>query len=220
MQKIKDVVFVVGKSTRIEYNRTMKSDTIAKKLGYIKVAVQSNKTDIALYATDELSRKENVSEHTFSISLIFWTFKEDLIDEFPELNISRVYDMIQIHDLAEIYSSDISTWIHRDKDKKKAIDEEDAIAKLSLYLPESKSKDLKDLFHEFEEMKSIEAKVVKGIDRLSHAIQRLITKQGWKKENHNERDLDSIQLPRVSFSKTLLEVYELLKEEAKGSNLL
>jgi putative hydrolase of HD superfamily len=182
--------------------------------------MQTKSVERAVFATDKLTRKENVAEHTFMMSLIFWTIKEDLCIEFPTLNIVKVYDMIQIHDLVEIYTQDISTWTHLDADKSKDNNEAVAAEQIAESLPTIKAHEYKSLIAEIEEHSTVEAKIVKGIDRLSPAIQRLLTKQGWVTEGHTEADLDNIQLSRISFSKTLTSIYDLLKVEAKGLGLL
>ncbi len=193
---------------------------LSKKYEHIKFSMLTKTIERAVFASADLARKENVAEHTFMMSLIFWTLKEDLLEEFPTLNVSKVYDMIQIHDLAEIITQDISTWTHLDNNADKDKNEKIANEEIAKNLPEKKSTEYNNLIKELESFASLEAKLVKGIDRLSPAIQRVVTKQGWVTESHTEADLDNIQLPRVNFSKTLSSIYSLLKIEAKELGIL
>ena len=80
--------------------------------------------------------------------------------------------------------------------------------------------ELLDLWHEYEEGSTIESKIVRGIDRLNPAFMRLVTKQGWADVDGSTKTLDEVQLPRVSFSKTLMALYEDIKSQAVVEGLL
>lgn len=193
---------------------------INKKWEYIKFSMQEKSVERAVRATPNSERMENIAEHTWSVSLIFWTFKEDFQKEFPQINVERIYDMIQIHDLGEILIQDLSTWIHKDKDSNRVSNEAEAMRKISGILGKEKETELQALYEELENLTTTEAKIVKGIDRISPVIQRFITNTSWKEANHSEADVDAIQLPKIGFSKTLLALYEIIKKEAKEAGLL
>lgn len=77
-----------------------------------------------------------------------------------------------------------------------------------------------DRWHEFEAGETLESKIARGIDRINPAIMRLTTGQGWLDVNGDVAHLDHIQLARVEFSSTLLELYNSVKEEALEKGLL
>lgn len=190
------------------------------KWEFLKYSLQVKKIERAVLSTDSSTRKENVAEHTYSMSLIFWIFKEDFVEEFPKLNVLKVYDLIQIHDIVEIIASDVSTWDHLDSSTQRISDEKEATKTISKLLSGKKRSEYLDLYDEYEKQETTESKLVKGIDRISPAIQRVITRQGWIKEGHSEQDLDNIQINKVKISGTLLSLYNILKLEAKEQDLL
>lgn len=187
---------------------------------YIKFSMRLKEIERSVFATPAKTRKENVAEHSWSMAAIFWILKEDFKKEFPEMNSEKVYDLIQMHDLVEINTGDVSTWVHKDKDQTKEEKESQSLEIIVSLINSEKAIAFKNLFLELEAKETIESKIVKGIDRISPAIQRVFTGQGWKDENLSEKDLDDIQLPRVQFSKVLTSLYEVLKEEAKTSGIL
>ena len=64
---------------------------------------------------------------------------------------------------------------------------------------------------------------MKSIDRLDPVLHRTAFKVGWKGNVEEEfatiPALDSRQLPRHSFSKTLTKIYEIIKKEAISSGM-
>jgi putative hydrolase of HD superfamily len=76
-----------------------------------------------------------------------------------------------VHDLVEVYTGDV---FHFYKDKKKSmIEEEIAAKKLKEKLPEDIGDEIYNLWKEFEEMKTSEAKLVQALDKLDPVLQDL-----------------------------------------------
>ena len=128
--------------------------------------------DATRHCTTSNRRPESVAEHSWRMALMEYFLK----DEFPEADIDKVIRMCLIHDLGEAFTGDIPTF-----DKTKA-DEETEEAQLDRWvasLPENLSEDMRALFAEMNERKTLEAKIYKALDGLEAVIQ------------HNESPLDT-----------------------------
>jgi len=128
--------------------------------------------DATRHCTTSNRRPESVAEHSWRMALMAYFLK----DEFPEADMDKVIRMCLIHDLGEAFTGDIPTF-----DKTKA-DEETEEAQLGRWvasLPENLSEDMRALYAEMNERKTLEAKIYKALDGLEAVIQ------------HNESPLDT-----------------------------
>jgi len=121
-------------------------------------------------------RKESAAEHSWSC-LILADYLMDLIGE--KLDKMRVYELLIYHDMVEIETGDINL-LEQEKRKGKKETEREAIRKLKEKLPERMGKKVEELFEEFEEGKSKEARLAKAIDALDAEIHELDYKEDWK----------------------------------------
>ncbi len=117
-------------------------------------------------------RQESVAEHSWRLSLMAYFIK----DEFPEADTARIILMSLFHDIGEAITGDIPSFYKREKDE--AV-EENAVTELLETLPESYRKELEELFAEMKAMKTLEAKIYRGLDKLEAVLQ------------HNEADLST-----------------------------
>ncbi|MDD4493926.1 MAG: HD domain-containing protein [Eubacteriales bacterium] len=124
-------------------------------------------------------RRENDAEHSWHMALMAVLLSEYSTDK--NLNILRVIKMALVHDLVEIDAGD--TYCYDDKgqlDKKER--EEKAAHRLFNILPADQAKEIMDLWQEFEERKTPEAKFAAGLDRLQPLILNYNTCGfSWKK---------------------------------------
>ena len=155
------------------------------------------------YTSDD--RKESVAEHCWRVALMaYW-----MEDEFPEVDINKVIKMCLIHDLGECFTGDIPTF-----DKKQVHEdiEENLLFNWIDTLPSYYAEEMKALYNEMTERKTVEAKIYKAIDSLEALIQ------------HNASDL-STWIPkeyklnltyaddRVSFSEYLTTLRQAIRED-------
>jgi len=84
---------------------------------------------------------------------------------------------------------------------------------MSSILPNKLGNEVCQIWNECHSLSTLESKIERGVERISPAIQRLITGQGWLGEKARVDDLDKIQLERIGFSKTLKQVYEMVKKD-------
>ena len=161
---------------------------------------------------------ENNAEHSWSLSFIFLALQNDLEEEFGDLDVEKILTMFSIHDLGELFTGDVPTWDKKEHDKDLEI-----VAAQKFFTDEMHRPDLFELFLEIEERKTIEAKIVKSIDRISPIILRVITGVGWHDlDNNSFATLESIHgrhIHRHEFSKTMMVLYNEIIEKALTEQL-
>lgn len=109
-------------------------------------------------------RHESVAEHCWMMTLMAFFIR----DEFPEADMDKVIRMCIIHDMGECFTGDIPTFEKKQEDEEI---EERLLLQWVDSLPENFSKEMKDLYKEMAERKTIEAKIYKAIDSLEAVVQ-------------------------------------------------
>lgn len=114
---------------------------------------------------------ESVADHAHGVALLAMLLSEN----YPELNREKVISMALIHDVVEVHAGDITPHdgiSYEDQQSKETI--------VFKALFKSFPKKYVDLWNEFVEQKTSEAKFVKQIDKLEMALQAMIySKQGY-----------------------------------------
>ena len=160
-------------------------------------------------------REENDAEHSWHMALVALTIKEYFLGE---VDLEKALKMILIHDLVEIYAGDTPAFGEIRPDK--ADDELKAAVKLFSLLPDDQKEEFLNLWLEFEECESNEAKFANVCDRYQGFMQNL-TSDGhtWKKFNAPmERVLKRAEVIRIYvpelYEKVMLP--EFLKYKERG----
>lgn len=123
------------------------------------------------YLTDG-SRRENDAEHTWHIALMASVLEEHISGERPDL--LRVLRMLLIHDLVEIDAGD--TFAYDVQGIVGKFDrEKEAAERIFAILPEDQGKEMMELWLEFEEGTSTEAKFAISMDRLQPLLHNYAT---------------------------------------------
>ncbi|MDQ0352284.1 putative hydrolase of HD superfamily [Alkalibacillus filiformis] len=158
-------------------------------------------------------RRESVAEHTWRLSLM-----AILIEPFLErkVNMLKLLKMITIHDLVEIEAGDIpafDTLTNEEVKAAKAHQEQKAIESFRTKLNHKLGEEVEQLWYEFEEKETYEAKVANALDKLEAQIQ------------HNEASINtwleieyemSYLLDRhVGFDEAITTLKDLIEEEAE-----
>src|SRR5690606_15822531 len=124
--------------------------------------------------TSNRQRQESVAEHVWMMALMAVVFENELNDY--KVDIAKLLKIIIIHDLAEAVIGDIPVQEVSDRQKSKAIDEEEAMKKLLSLLPNPKTRqEIMDLWKEFENQLSPEAKLARMIDKTEVLLQHNIS---------------------------------------------
>ena len=117
-------------------------------------------------------RHESVAEHSWRLTLMAYFLK----DEFPEADMDKVIAMCIFHDIGEIFTGDIPTFLKNNEHEQV---EEDQVSLWLQTLPASYEQELKALFEEMKERQTLEAKIYKALDKMEAVIQ------------HNEADIST-----------------------------
>jgi putative hydrolases of HD superfamily len=158
-------------------------------------------------------RRESVAEHTWRVSLMGMMIEPYLTEKIDS---ARMLKMIIIHDLVEAEATDIpafDTMNDAELKKQKVINETKAIENLRNMLPAPLGEEIYELWMEFENKATFEAKVANALDKLEAQIQ------------HNEADISTwleiehkmtfMMSKHTDFNPVLTEFKDLI--EAEGS---
>ena len=158
-------------------------------------------------------KRESVAEHTWRVSLMVLVFS-NFLDQ--KICLEKALKMAIIHDLAELITGDTPCFIYegQEKTKQNKFEQElNAMKHIGGLLPQMVGEDLLQLWKEYEEGVSYEARVVKAIDKIEAQVQ------------HNEmsylhwNDYDRKYAPNrldvyCSFDSFLTKVKTLVQEES------
>jgi putative hydrolases of HD superfamily len=158
------------------------------------------------------TRKESVAEHSWHLAMVSWILHAEFEREAGHcLDLPKMLKLCLMHDLVELDPLDPS-----------ADPSEDPFASL----PGALRPEFLALWHEYEEGRTPEACLVRGVDRLNPALMRYLTGQGWHDvptDTNAVMDadaLDRLQLPRVAVSETLRALYEEVRDASVRRGLL
>lgn len=107
-------------------------------------------------------RHENDAEHAWHMALMSYIFREYSNEE---VDITRVMLMCLIHDIVEIDAGDTYAYDEEAK-KSQKIREEKAKERIYSLLPEDQKAELLEIFDEFEEGQTAEARFAHAMDNL------------------------------------------------------
>ena len=117
-------------------------------------------------------RHESVAEHSWRLAMMAYFVK----DEFPQADINKVILMCLCHDIGEAFTGDIPAFLKTVSDE---VTEENEVMSFIHTLPEPYKNELNILFTEMNELKTIESKIYKALDKMEVLIQ------------HNEADIST-----------------------------
>ncbi len=125
------------------------------------------------------SRHENDAEHSWHLGVMALLLSE--YANTGELDVLRVVKMVLVHDIVEIDAGDTFCY-----DEKGALDkrerEEKAADRIFNILPADQAREIRDLWEEFEECETPEARFAASLDRLQPLLHNYKTcGASWKK---------------------------------------
>ncbi|MFP4385078.1 MAG: HD domain-containing protein, partial [Spirochaetia bacterium] len=126
---------------------------LEQQITFIK-EIDKLKTILRMTRLTDSSRRENSAEHSWHIGIMAF-----ILSEYgpAELDLIRVMKMLLIHDIVEIDAGD--TFLYDEKGHQdKAEREEQAANRIFGLLPDEQGQALHDLWREYEERKTPEAK--------------------------------------------------------------
>jgi putative hydrolase of HD superfamily len=158
-------------------------------------------------------RQESVAEHTWRMSLMA-VLIEPLLKQ--KIDTARLLKMIIIHDLVEAEAKDVSALdVLRNPEIKagKLAREKQAIENLRSALQETNGQEIYDLFYEFEDKITYEAKVANALDKLEVQLQH--NHADFSTWEEIEYDMVYMMNQHVSFDPTLFELKNQIEHEAE-----
>ena len=158
---------------------------------------------------------ETDAEHAWHVAMFVLLFEKDL----PKFDVAKTLKIILIHDLVEIYAGDTFAYDKLGKSNQKER-EKKAAKKLFSQLPQQIEKELWQLFLEFENKASKEAKIADSFDKLQPILQNILNGgQSWKKYNVSINDIDSYKRPSMIHDKIMMEIYESFLKDIEKKKL-
>jgi len=159
-------------------------------------------------------RTESSAEHSWSVMILAEHFlvKKGFIEKY-NIDKLKVFRLLLYHDLIEIEAGD--TPLYGPDRKKKDKEENLALPRLLEEMPEAIAKEQALLFQELGELKTVEAKFAKAIDRLDPFIHAAHVETDWKAVKATEKLIrDMNQKYLVPFPE-LMELFEEIIKHAK-----
>ncbi len=189
---------------------------IDRLLSFLK-EIEKYKTVERKIWTSNLARAESDAEHSWHLAMFVLLFKNELP---PDADFHKMLKMALIHDLVEIYAGDTFAFDTKSREGKK--DRElQAARRLFSQLPDDLQREFMDLFSEYEETKTKEAKVVKSFDKIQPILQNICSEgKSWREYNIKLEEIDECKRKHMVHDEFLLRLYNRLLEEAKEKKLI
>lgn len=137
---------------------------------FFKLA-ENLKTELRHSWTSNSERRESVAEHTWMALLVALT----LIDKVEkELDSNKVFRMLIIHDLVEVFAKDIPSHEISQRQDEKQDNEREALKKIVTTLSSKEAENIVNLWEEFEARETDEAKFSYALDKFECLLQHNI----------------------------------------------
>lgn len=111
-------------------------------------------------------KPESVAEHTWRLCLMALLFE----DSFPDSSFQRLIKLCIVHDLGEAIGGDIPA-PEQDPRHDKSEQERNDLFTLTAGLPDRQRETLRNLWIEYEEARTPEARIAKALDKLETILQ-------------------------------------------------
>lgn len=160
-------------------------------------------------------RSENDAEHSWHLAMMTIVLAEH---SNVKVDVLKVLKMVLIHDIVEIDAGDIFLY-DKTKDHSNTDVERLAAERIFGMLPDDQATELMELWEEFEECKTAEAKFAKSMDRFEPLLQNVSNNGGtWKEYNVEYNNVYKTQVVIKDGSKEIWNMAKPMLEEsvAKG----
>lgn len=162
-------------------------------------------------------RNENDAEHAWHMAVMAYLLREYSNEK---IDITKVMLMCLIHDIVEIDAGDTYAYDEEGKKTKKAR-EDAAKNRIFSILPEDQKKELMDLFDEFEESETPEARFAHAMDNLQPLMLNNSNGGGdWREHGVKSSQVYARQSGTKAGSEELYELTDkIIRENIKKGNL-
>lgn len=126
-----------------------------------------------------IGRQENSAEHSWHLAMMAMA----LADHAPAgTDLARVMGMVLIHDIVEIDAGDLFLYADRDAHERQEAAERAAAGRIFAILPADQGSAMRELWDEFTERKSADAKFARALDRLQPMLENFAIGGGtWQR---------------------------------------
>lgn len=191
------------------------TERLLKQIEFLKTADKLKEIQRRNFVISS-NRSENSAEHSWHLSLYASILKEYL----PEIDLSRVLQMVAIHDLVEIEADD--TFIYDEINMESKMERE-LLAAENIFgiLPEDQKVMFLNLWMEFEECITSDAVAANVIDKFQVLIQNFNTDGGtWSKYGISRFQIEDKKELIKDISPALWGVVELMLDTAEKKGWL
>ncbi len=160
-----------------------------------------------------LDRYENSAEHSWQIALLATSLARYA---HAPIDLNRVVFMLLVHDIGEIDAGDVIAFAETGWEERRAA-ELAAVTRIFGMLPEDQGARLLELWREFDDGETAEARFAHAADRAMPVLLNLANEgQSWRENGISyERVVRRIQPPIAAGCPALWEYLEIRLEEAR-----
>ncbi len=181
--------------------RTQKIINFVKEIEKLKLVWRVN------YLSDKKTREDD-AQHSWHLAMMILVFADELKVKF---DVGHTVKLALVHDLAEIHTGD--SWSLKPDKKQKHAEEDASMKKVLATLPKDLQKELHDLWLEYENGKTVEAKVVKGLDKIIYSLQYATAQKIEWDQKTSIYESREYAWPHVEFEPKFIEVLDQLLAE-------
>lgn len=133
------------------------------------------------------ARRENSAEHSWHLTVLALTLGEHAP---PGTDLARVIAMLAIHDLVEVDAGDLSAYAPQPDQARQLVAERAAADRLFALLPADQAPTMRQLWDEFEERATSEARFARALDRLQPMLENVKVRGGtWRQHRITAADV-------------------------------
>lgn len=189
----------------------MVSNRLEQQMAFILEIDKLKRVDRQTLIVDG-TRPENSAEHSWHIALMALLMVEH-IDQRSDIDLLKVVKMLLVHDIIEIDAGDVFAY---DEDEEREEREKKAGRRIFGLLPKDQAEELYQLWREFEERQTPEARYAASLDRLLPLVQNYLTGgYTWVKYHIPEEKVRKRNQVIIESSRNLWEYAQTIIDQAK-----
>lgn len=190
---------------------SMVSNRLEQQMAFILEIDKLKRVDRQTLIVDG-TRPENSAEHSWHIALMALLMVEH-IDQRSDIDLLKVVKMLLVHDIIEIDAGDVFAY---DEDEEREEREKKAGRRIFGLLPKDQAEELYQLWREFEERQTPEARYAASLDRLLPLVQNYLTGgYTWVKYHIPEEKVRKRNQVIIESSRNLWEYAQTIIDQAK-----
>lgn len=190
---------------------SMASNRLEQQMAFIVEIDKLKRVDRQTLIVDG-TRPENSAEHSWHIALMALLMVEH-IDQGSDIDLLKVVKMLLVHDIIEIDAGDVFAY---DEDEEREEREKKAGRRIFGLLPKDQAEELYQLWREFEERQTPEARYAASLDRLLPLVQNYLTGgYTWVKYHIPEEKVRKRNQVIIESSRNLWEYAQTIIDQAK-----